>query len=103
PHGWIAFEAVDFGAGAYAVTARVSHSEGGRAGLTLRLDDPLQGEILGTVDAQCPGDRYAWVDTDVPLRGADGMHDLYVVFDSAGVNLATLTFAAAPAVPAGGE
>ena len=93
-HGWIAFSNVDFGAGAYAATARVSHSDGGRARLTLRLDDPLQGEIIGTVDAFCPGDRYAWVDVHLLLQAADGVHDLYVVFDSAGVNLATLTFTA---------
>jgi beta-glucosidase len=92
PHGWIAFENVDFGPGAHAATARVSHSDGARAGLTLRLDDPLQGEVIGTVDSLCPGDRYAWVDAQLPVRGADGVHDLYVVFDSAGVNLATLTF-----------
>jgi beta-glucosidase len=89
---WIAFEQVDFGAGARACEARVSAGTEQTATVTLRLDDPLQGTVIGTITAACEGGRYAWTQPVTPLEGASGVHDLYVVFESAGVSLDTLAF-----------
>jgi beta-glucosidase len=92
PGAWIAFAQVDFGAGAGACTARVSAADDRTAVVTLRLDDPLQGSVIGTVRAPCPGGRYGWVDAVTPIEGASGVHDLYAVFGSAGVGLDSLSF-----------
>jgi hypothetical protein len=92
PGAWIAFAQVDFGDGAGACRARISAAEDRTAVVTLRLDDPLQGSVIGTIRAACEGGRYAWVDTVAPLEGARGVHDLYAVFGSAGVSLDSLAF-----------
>jgi beta-glucosidase len=89
---WIAFAQVDFGGGAERCTAQVAGPEDGRCVVTLRLDDPLQGKVIGTVRARGYGGRYAWESAIAPLDGADGVHDLYAVFGSAGVSLDTLEF-----------
>ena len=73
-------------------TARVSGLEERPAVVTLRLDDPLQGEVIGTVEARPRGGRYGWVDAVARLGPATGVHDLYAVFGAAGVALDTLTF-----------
>lgn len=90
--GWIAFEGVDFGAGTAGCRASVSRTGAGPAGLTLRLDDPLAGPVIGTVTASCADGRYAWSEAGTPLSGAAGVRDLYAVFDASGVNLRTLVF-----------
>jgi beta-glucosidase len=92
--GWIAFEHVDFTTEPVACRLRVSRTGDGPAGLTLRLDDPLEGEVIGSVAAICTGGRYGWADVEAPIRSAAGVRDLYVVFDAPGVNLRTLSFVA---------
>jgi beta-glucosidase len=89
---WIAFDSVDFGAGADTCVARIATSEPGVAEVTLRLDDPWQGHIIGAAYAHCHDGRYAWLDVSTSVRGAVGVHDLYAVFPAAGVCLDSLTF-----------
>jgi hypothetical protein len=62
------------------------------AEVTLRLDDPWQGHIIGAAYAHCHDGRYAWLDVSTSVRGAVGVHDLYAVFPAAGVCLDSLTF-----------
>jgi beta-glucosidase len=90
---WIAFADVDFGAGAGECRAHVSAADDRTAIVTLRLDDPLQGQVIGTICVPCQGGRYAWVEACIALEGAAGVHDLYAVFGSAGIGLDALTFA----------
>jgi beta-glucosidase len=92
PGAWIAFAQVDFGAGVASCSARVAGPEDRRSVITLRLDDPLQGPVIGTISAACHGRRYAWVDAVAPIEAASGVRDLYAVFGSAGVSLDSLTF-----------
>jgi beta-glucosidase len=92
PGGWIAFDGVDFGAGVGGCRVSLSRTGDGPAGLTLRLDDPIAGPVIGTVGASCSGGRYAWSETSVRISGASGLRDLYAVFDTPGVNLRTLDF-----------
>ncbi|WP_214412470.1 glycoside hydrolase family 3 protein [Sphaerisporangium fuscum] len=104
PGGWIAFREVDFREGAASCALSVSSTEGGV--LTLRLDDPLYGDVVGAVSVAPSRDRYDFVTVGCPLAGAAGVHDLYVVFENEGVTLSGLTFTeAAPrvAVPAAAE
>jgi beta-glucosidase len=60
--------------------------------VTLRLDDPLAGPVVGVARAHGPGGRYAWEEPTIELAGAVGEHDLYVVFSAPGVGLESLTF-----------
>jgi beta-glucosidase len=92
PGAWIAFGHVDFGPGAATCRARMSAAVDRTATVTLRLDEPLQGPVIGTISAACHGGRYQWVDAVAALDGARGTHDLYAVFGSAGVSLDSLTF-----------
>jgi len=100
PGAWIAFSLVDFGAGVAACTARISGSGDRPSVVTLRLDDPLQGPVIGTIAATCPGGRHAWVDAVAPMEAAIGVRDLYAVFGSAGVGLDSLTFTPTTTFPA---
>jgi len=86
---WIAFEQVDFGAGVPTWSARVA---GGPGTLTLRLDDPFAGEVVGEVDAPPTGGPYAWIEVGGPLTGAAGLHDLYLILDAPGTIVSRLTF-----------
>jgi beta-glucosidase len=93
PGAWIAIVGVDFGAGAGSCRARVSATDDRTAVITLRLDDPLEGPVIGSLSVACTGGRYSWVEAHTALDGATGVRDLYVVFDAAGVALDTLAFA----------
>jgi beta-glucosidase len=77
--GWIAFRDVDFGAGLERFTVRVAKQGPGAAGVELRLDGPAAGRRVGSVDVPCTGGRYEWTEVTTPLRGACGVHDLYLV------------------------
>ncbi|MFC4057944.1 glycoside hydrolase family 3 C-terminal domain-containing protein [Planomonospora corallina] len=86
---WILFRGVDFGTGADTVALEAAGAEGGV--VTLRLDDPLYGPVLGTVPVPRAG-RYdlAWITG--ALTGARDVHDLYVVFENAGITVSHLAF-----------
>jgi beta-glucosidase len=88
--GWIAFRQVGFGLGAAACALTVASTEGGV--LTLRLDDPLYGEVVGAVSVGPSRDRYDLADAGCALAGAVGVRDLYVVFENEGVTVSRLSF-----------
>jgi len=93
PGAWIGFIGVDFEAGAGSCRTRVSAADDRTAIITLRLDDPLEGPVIGTLRAPGAGGRYSWIETETAIDGATGLRDLYAVFDAAGVALDTLAFA----------
>jgi beta-glucosidase len=96
PGGWICFDGTDFGAGAHWCAAELSRAGGGPAAVTLRLDDPLDGPVIGAPATTCRPTRYAFATARAALDGATGVRDLFVVFDAPGVTLRTLTFEARP-------
>jgi beta-glucosidase len=86
---WILFRSVDLGAGATSCVVRAAGTEGGV--ITLRLDDPLYGPVIGDIPLPRAG-RYDLAELRTGLADAHGVHDLYVVFENAGITMATLTF-----------
>ncbi|MBE7702044.1 family 43 glycosylhydrolase [Oerskovia sp. Sa1BUA8] len=96
---WSALSAVDFGAGAASVTARVKPLVAG-ASIDVRLDDRA-GPVVATItlDAEI-GD---WVDASADLTDVAGVHDVYFTFSGPSgsdlVELDTWSFAAASETP----
>nr|WP_228011071.1 glycoside hydrolase family 3 protein [Nonomuraea phyllanthi] len=85
---WILFRQVDLG-GVTSCVATAGSAEGGV--ITIRRDDPLYGQALATFPVPRTA-RYAYHAISAPLAEADGVHDLYVVFENDGVTLARLDF-----------
>lgn len=75
PGDWTAVSGVGFGAGASSFTAFVSSKDGGK--IELRLDSP-EGALVGTLDVPSTGGQ--WVEASTAVSGAEGIHDLYLVF-----------------------
>ncbi|MGP3955591.1 glycoside hydrolase family 3 C-terminal domain-containing protein [Nonomuraea sp. 3N208] len=87
---WILFRQVDL-TGATACVATAGSAEGGM--ITIRRGDPLYGQALATFPVPRT-DRYDYHAITAPLAVADGVHDLYVVFENDGVTLVQLDFGA---------
>ncbi|MCS7478655.1 glycoside hydrolase family 3 C-terminal domain-containing protein [Umezawaea endophytica] len=64
-----------------AVTA--SSPTGAR--LTVRLDDPVDGRVLGVVDLPATADKYTFRTVSADLARASGTHDVFLVFDAPAV------------------
>ncbi|WP_433252022.1 glycoside hydrolase family 3 C-terminal domain-containing protein [Streptosporangium sp. CA-135522] len=86
---WLLFRSVDLGAAATSCVARATSAEDGV--ITLRLDDPLYGPVIGDLPVPRAG-RYDLTEVRTGLAEAHGVHDLYVVFENAGITLATFAF-----------
>lgn len=87
PGAWIRYKQVAF-AGQRSCLITAASTEG--AMLTLRLGDPLSGQVLATVPVPGPG---GLTETRCDLAGTAGVHDLYVVFENEGVTLSGIRFA----------
>ncbi|MFG6193027.1 glycoside hydrolase family 3 C-terminal domain-containing protein [Nonomuraea sp. JJY05] len=87
---WILFRQVDL-SGATTCAATAGSTEGGM--ITIRRGDPLYGEALATLPVPRT-DRYGYHAVTSSLAAADGVHDLYVVFENDGVTLTRLDFGA---------
>ncbi|MFI7127489.1 glycoside hydrolase family 3 C-terminal domain-containing protein [Nonomuraea sp. NPDC050153] len=87
---WILFRRVDL-SGATTCVATAGSTEGGM--ITIRRGDPLYGPALATFPVP-RSDRYAYHAITAALADADGVHDLYAVFENDGVTLARLDFGA---------
>ncbi|NUQ88148.1 MAG: carbohydrate-binding protein, partial [Glycomyces artemisiae] len=83
--GWIMLGDCDFGPGYTTVTARVS---GQASQLQLRVDDPLDGDVLAKIDTPMTAGVYDYAEVTVDFGGAEGVKDLYVTFESGPVRLA---------------
>jgi beta-glucosidase len=90
--GWIMLGDCDFDPGYATVSARVA---GQASQLTLRVDDPLDGDVLAKIDTPTTGGVYDYTDITVDLGRVEGVKDLYVTFESGPVRLASLSFGAA--------
>ncbi|WP_440104847.1 glycoside hydrolase family 3 C-terminal domain-containing protein [Streptosporangium sp. H16] len=86
---WIVFRSVDLGDGAASCAAVTAGEEGGV--ITVRLDDPLYGPVVGDLPVPRAG-RHDLVEVRTGLAEARGVHDLYVVFENAGITVASLSF-----------
>lgn len=75
---WLMFEDVDFGTGAYQVSARLASDHSGGT-MALHLDSPT-GELIGSINASYTGGWQNWV-TETANVYAEGVHDLYLVFN----------------------
>jgi beta-glucosidase len=92
---WLLFEDVDLSTGYGRCVADVSSEGAGPALLELRLDDPLHGTLLGTIEVPPTGHRHTWTQQVALLAQADGVRALYVVFSSEAISLEKLTFLSA--------
>ena len=91
PGAWLCFADVALDA-VSTCTVELSRTGSGPAGVTLRLSDPLDGPVIGAARATCTGGRYRWEPATTAIAGTHGVHDLFVVFDAAGVRLRGLRF-----------
>lgn len=78
---WLAFKDADLTRGAGAFTASVSKADSGTARITVRLDDPVRGRVLGTATVSGTGGKYDFATVTAALRQATGRHDVYLGFD----------------------
>jgi arabinoxylan arabinofuranohydrolase len=84
PTAWMKLEGVDLGSGYYFYEAQI---ETMRTPLKveLRKGSP-SGQLMGTAAPHHSEQRPATVLLDTPLRGANGLQDLYIVFVSEGAH-----------------
>ncbi|GAB3443377.1 glycoside hydrolase family 3 C-terminal domain-containing protein [Actinophytocola sediminis] len=73
---WICFADTELDH-ATTFTARVSTAD--TAGIEIRLGGPA-GTLAGTATVPSTGDKYTYATATADLRGADGRHDVYLVF-----------------------
>ena len=86
PAAWVAFLDVDFSARPEQAVLSVNAAEAGR--LTLRVDNPIGGPVVGTAEVAASADRFDFTEVRVPVAGLSQRRDLYVVFETAGTALA---------------
>ncbi|HWO61108.1 MAG TPA: glycoside hydrolase family 3 C-terminal domain-containing protein [Umezawaea sp.] len=80
--GWLAYRDSRL-ANAKGIEVTASSPNGAR--LTVRLDDPVNGRVLGVVALPATGDHYAYRSATAELAGASGTHDVFLVFDAPAV------------------
>jgi hyaluronate lyase len=83
---WMAYKQMDFGVGTDSMDIRLASANTGGT-MELRIDGP-SGDVIGTYAITSTGGWSSWKTVTVPLSGASGKHDLYMVFkrpDSLGV------------------
>ena len=88
---WLEFDRVDFGSGSQAVTARVAAPEGG-ARVEVRLDNPFSGHLAAVLEVPATGGRHCWAAVTAPMASVSGVHDLYLVVDTAGAMVSAVAF-----------
>ncbi|WP_051793653.1 glycoside hydrolase family 3 protein [Kibdelosporangium aridum] len=80
PGDWVRFSDVELGRGVRTFTAKTARAATGPATVEIRLDDPVNGRLVGTAQIQSTGDKYSYTTTTGALSGASGRHDVYLVF-----------------------
>ncbi len=101
---WCAYYKVDFSSGADGFQARVASDTSGGS-IEIRLDSPT-GTLVGTCAVAGTGNWQSWETVSTTVSGADGIHDVYLVFTGGSgylFNLNWFTFidATPPEMPAG--
>jgi Fibronectin type 3 domain-containing protein len=75
---WMAYNGLDFGDGTDSMTLRMATANiGGH--IELRLDSTT-GPLIGSHPVTSTGGWSAWTNVEVPLTGASGVHDLYILY-----------------------
>ncbi|WP_285729574.1 glycoside hydrolase family 3 protein [Nocardiopsis sp. ATB16-24] len=87
---WAAFRDVDLAGGITGCRLMVNAERAGV--LRMRLDDPESGPTIAVVDVTGGGDRYDFVEVTASVVGAEGVRDVYLVFDEPGTAVATMAF-----------
>jgi beta-glucosidase len=77
---WVKFADADLRSGARNLSARVARAVAGTATIQVRLDDPVNGRLIGTATVPSTGDKYAYTSISTALTGASGRYDVYLVF-----------------------
>jgi beta-glucosidase len=88
PGAWLAFDDVALDPGQTSYDVLVANRGLKPGTIELRLDDPLHGELLGTVQVP-PTDELTRIAGE--LTAATGVHTLYVVFSAADVVVESFT------------
>lgn len=86
---YLVYNAVNFGAGATSVQARVASPAGGAIELHL---DSLTGPLAGTLLISATGGAQSWVTVTAPVTGTSGVHSLYVVITGSDARFASLNW-----------
>ena len=94
PDAWLCLRDVEF-TGAGLLTASLSHRRSGTACAVARLDDPLDGDVLGTFEVECDGDPYGFRVGRVPVA-VTGSRDLFLVLPEPGITVRDLRLERAP-------
>ncbi|MBP2116438.1 glycoside hydrolase family 43 protein [Paenibacillus silagei] len=76
--GWIGLSGVDFGSGAESFQVSVLSLEAGGV-LELHLDE-LAGPVIGRLTVPAADGSQEWVELKTEVQGAEGVHNLYLVF-----------------------
>lgn len=76
--GWIGLSGVDFGSGAESFHVSVLSLEAGGV-LELHLDEPA-GPVIGRLTVSAADGSQEWVELKTEVQGAEGVHNLYLVF-----------------------
>ncbi|MEV6493320.1 fibronectin type III-like domain-contianing protein, partial [Actinoplanes sp. NPDC051633] len=93
PGAWLGFTGVDVGAGPRRVRVTAAAPTGG-ARLELRLGDPLTGPLAAALDVPFTGGVHDFEPVCGPWTG-DGVHDLFLVMDTAGARVGEIAWDAA--------
>ena len=88
PGAWLAFDDVALDPGQTSYKVSVANRGSDPETIELRLDDPLRGELLGTVRVP-PADELTRIACE--LAASNGVHTLYVVFSAADVVVESFT------------
>jgi beta-glucosidase len=86
---WISFADTALPRGATNLTVRAANENATPTQVTVRLDDPANGPVLGTLTVPVTGSHYSYTTVSTPLAKATGRHTVYLVFDGP-AELATL-------------
>lgn len=78
---WLKFSNADLSQCGSKITVSASKADTGTTGITVRLDNPTSGRILGTVPVSGTGTRYAYADFSAAAGKVTGTHDVYLVTD----------------------
>jgi beta-glucosidase len=88
---WIKFADADLGVpGTTTINVTVAKAGSDPAAISVVLDDPLAGPVLGTIAVTDTGDRYAYRNLTGTLTPNSGQHDVYLVFTGS-LNLASFS------------
>jgi glucosylceramidase len=79
PNDFIAFNNIDFGAGALSADVRLASGASFTGTAQFRLGSTT-GTLIGTVSFGNTGGWQTWVTRNIPISGASGVKNLYIVF-----------------------